>query len=134
MSVEDMRKLSAQIEAMRPALDEAYKRLDARWSEVVETLKSLPIPTDVSFTYHEPPNSGDSSCLVWHKFGGKRRICIEHNIFNPNNGDPESDWEVITVPYEEWSGSQRIEMLKHVPGLFKAALDATRKFIDKANV
>jgi hypothetical protein len=125
----DLRKLSAPVEALRPALSEAYRRLDAKWAEISDTLKSLPIPTEVSHTFC---SEVDLHRLVWKKWNGKKRICIEVHSFNPDNGDPYSDFDVTTTPYEEWSGQQRIEMLEHVPGLFDAAVKATQIFIAKA--
>ncbi len=31
----------------------------------------------------------------------KKRICLEFHSFNPNNGNPYSDYDVTTTPYEE---------------------------------
>lgn len=126
-------ELSAPIEALRPALDEAYKRLDEKWQEITTCLKSLPIPCNVSYKYcgGDQYAPADYSCLVWRKWNGKKRICIEHNFFNPNLEYSGSDFEVTTIPYEEWSGEMRIEMLEHVPGLFAAAAEETKEFIAK---
>ncbi len=130
----DLRKLSAPIEALRPALGDAYKRLDSKWDEIAEALKSLAIPTDVFYTYTTDDfRSEDIACLAWRKWNGKKRICLEYHSFNPN-GNPYSDYDVTTTPYEEWSGQQRIDMLEHVPGLFDAAAKATQEFIDKTKV
>ena len=127
----DLRKLSAPVEALRPELSAAYKRLDAKWDEIVKCLKSLPIPSSISFTHdHNEWNPEDFSCIVWRKYNGKKRICIEVHIFNPNS-NPYTDYDVTTTPYEEWSGEQRVDMLEHVPGLFAAAEKATREFIEK---
>jgi hypothetical protein len=130
MAKPDLRKLSAPIEALRPALDEAYKRLDAKWDEVAGCLKELPIPTRVSYTFDPDDEQPSFTCLVWQKWNGKKRLCIEFNYFNPGN-NPYSDYEVTTIPYEEWSGPQRVEMLEHLPGLFAAAERATEEFIEK---
>lgn len=128
----DLRALSAPIEALRPSLSDAYKRLDDNWEEIAETLKKLPIPTDVSYCYHVDERCPeDALFLVWKKWNGKKRICLEFHRFDPNY-DPYTDYEVITTPYEEWSGPQRIEMLEHVPGLFAAAEKATQEFINKS--
>lgn len=43
------------------------------------------------------------------------------------SGEPY-DCDEIT-PYEEWSAGQRVDMLQHVPGLFKDAVDQVRLFI-----
>jgi hypothetical protein len=128
----DVRKLSAPIEALRPALGDAYKRLDSKWDEIAETFKSLSIPVEVSYKYcSDEYRPDDSAYLVWKKWNGKKRICLEFHSFNPNNDNPFSDYDVKTTPYEEWSGQQRLDMLKHVPGLFDAAAKATQDFINK---
>lgn len=126
----DLRKLAAPVEALRPALDEAYQRLDAQWEEIAKCLKALPIPCTISFSFSSDefhPENFD--CLVWKKWSGKKRICIESHQYSPNN--PYTDYEVTTTPYEEWSGQQRIDMLEHVPGLFDAAAKQTEEFIQK---
>ncbi|WP_299470220.1 hypothetical protein [uncultured Gimesia sp.] len=126
----DLRKLSAPVEALRSDLSEAYKRLDAQWDEIEACLKALPIPCSVSYTYdHNEWRPEDFSCLTWKKWNGKKRICIEVHIFEPDN--QYSDYSVTTTPYDEWSGEQRIEMLNHVTGLFEAAEKQTKLFIDK---
>ncbi len=129
----DLRKLSAPVEALRSELSEAYQRLDAKWNEISECLKALPIPCPVSHIFasddYRPENF---ECLVWKKWNGKRRICVESHVFNPNN--PYTDYEVTTTPYEEWSGEQRVYLPDHVPGLFEAAEKQTKEFIEKAKV
>lgn len=127
----DLRKLSAPIEALRPALQKAYERLDAKWGEIIECLHNLPIPCSVSYTYKQSAiGNSDFDCLVWKKWNGKKRLCIEHNSFTPEH--PDYDWKSTITPYEEWSGEQRIAMLQHVPGLFTAAEEATKRFIENA--
>ncbi len=127
----DLRKLSGPVEALRPALTEAYKRLDVQWAEVEKCLKTLPIPCSISYTYDVDEMGPENfSCLVWQKWNGKKRICIEVNIFAPNS-NPYSDYDITTTPYDEWSGQQRIDMLEHVPGLFEAAEKQTKEFIEK---
>jgi hypothetical protein len=124
----DLRKLSAPIEALRPELSAAYKRLDSKWNEIAECLKALKIPSTVSYTFSTDEYGLDSYRLVWRKWSGTRRICIEaHQCGFPP--DPEADCEVTVTPYEEWSGEQRIDMLDHVPGLFEAAAKVTEEFI-----
>ena len=122
----DLRKLSAPVEALRPELDEAYKRLDAKWEGIATCLNGLSIPCSVSYTFSvEDPNHPENyDCLVWKKWNGKKRICIEACRFY-------SDYDVTTTPYDEWSGQQRIDMLEHVPCLFDAAAKQTKDFIDK---
>ena len=127
----DLRKLSAPIEALRPQLDEAYDRLDLKWAEIVNCLKSLPIPTSVSYTYSEDPGMHYES-LCWQKWNGKFRICHKSHLYHGGqNPHHESDFDVTTTPYEEWSGQRRIDMLEHVPGLFETAAKKTKEFIQK---
>ena len=127
----DLRKLSAPVEALRPQLDDAYKRLDSKWAEIVACLKSLPIPTSISYTYLSDEGM-DYQCLCWKKWNGKNRICHEAHLFHGGqNPLHDSDFDVTTTPYEEWSGQRRIDMLNHVPGLFEAAADQTKEFIQK---
>jgi hypothetical protein len=127
----DLRKLSAPVEALRTELDDAYKRLDAKWAEIETVLKKLPIPCSVSFNYSDDEwNPEDADCLVWKKWNKKKRICIVYHRFNPGS-NPYSDYETTTVPYDEWSGQQRIDMLEHVPGLFEEAAKETKEFIEK---
>jgi len=128
----NLQKLSAPVESLRTALTEAYERLDAKWDEISKCLKSLPIPCAVSYTYsYNDLNPEEHTCFIWKKWNGKKRVCIEVHIFNPNNPYSDSDFEVTTTPYEEWSGEQRIKMLEHVPGLFEAAEKQTKEFIEK---
>ncbi|QGQ23976.1 hypothetical protein F1728_15370 [Gimesia benthica] len=127
----DLRALSAPLEALRPRLEEAYQHLDKKWCEISECLKSLPIPGNVSVIIpsddHHPE---DYLTLEWGKFKGKKRIYFSYHNFNPS---PYGDYEVTTIPYEEWSGEQRIAMLEHVPSLFAAAAEETEKFIKRAH-
>lgn len=125
----DLRKLSAPIEALRPALQKAYERLDAKWGEIIECLHNLPIPCSVSYAFDFGNyDSPEQSCLVWQKWNGKKRLCIQHDVMSPNSKFTEFDRTI--TPYEEWSGEQRIAMLQHVPGLFAAAEEATKRFIE----
>ena len=127
----DLRKLSAPVEALRPSLSEAYQQLDAQWEEIAKCLSALPIPCEVFRTFNEDEFNPENFCsLVWKKWNGKKRICIEVHIFDPN-ANPFSDYDVTTTPYDEWSGQQRVDMLQHVPGLFEAAEKQTKAFIDK---
>ena len=126
----DLRELSAPIKALRPELADAYKRLDSKWNEIAECLKALPIPCAVSYNFWSDGYGHDSECLVWKKWNGKKRICIESHQLFPSDSGPADD--VTTTPYEEWSGEQRISMLGFVPGLFKAAAKVTEGFIAMA--
>ena len=129
----DLRKLSAPVEALRPQLTDAYGRLDAQWAEIAKCLKSLPIPTSISHSYScDEFHPEHFECLVWKKWNGKQRICHEyHHFHGGQNPYSNSDYDVTTTPYEEWSGQRRIDLLEHVPGLFEAAEKQTKEFIDK---
>jgi len=127
----DLQQLAAPIEALRPELDDAYKRLDAKWAEITKCLQKLPIPSSVYYTFDENPQCPeDYDCLAWTKYNGKKRICIVSYRWNPNQYDG-SEHDISTTPYEEWSGQQRIAMLDHVPDLFAAAAKGTQEFIDQ---
>ena len=78
----DLRKLSAPIEALRPGLDGAYKRLDKKWDEIAQCLKGLPIPCEVAYDYAQDEFAPeDALCLEWKKWNGKKRICIREVFF-----------------------------------------------------
>ncbi len=129
----DIETLIAPIEKLRPALSDAYKRLDVKWEEISEALRSLPLPCDVSFSLNTSDGDPEGTSLVWKKWNGKKRICLEFTSYQPGVHF-DSDFVVDTKPYEEWSAQQRVEMLEHVPGLFQAAAQATQDFIDKTKV
>jgi len=126
----DLRDLSAPIEELRSDVNAAYKCLDAKWDAVTKALSKLPIPCDVGYTFEissfDPLEySRQSSRIEWRKWNGKKRICIVKSY--------EDDEELTAViPYEEWSAEQRINILEHVPKLFKAAAEQTKAFIAKA--
>ncbi|HBE71251.1 MAG TPA: hypothetical protein DDW52_24150 [Planctomycetaceae bacterium] len=123
----DLRKLSAPIEALRPEIKQAYANLDRKWEAIADCLK--PVPVAVSYAYFQ--DEGDFDCLVWQKWNGKKRICIQVNVFKQQSAYGGGDYETTTTPYEEWSAEQRAYMLRHVPGLFEAAEKQTREFIEQ---
>lgn len=126
----DLRELSAPIEALEAEILVAYVRLDKRWSDVVSALKKLPMPCGYWHAFSEDvtdPNT--NTCLEWRKWNGSKRLCIVEHWLESTPYGPEGREEVI--PYEEWSGEQRIEMLEHIPELFKAAERQIKEFIDK---
>ena len=120
--------MSAPIEALRPELEAAYKRLDAKWKAVSDHLQKLLIPCDISYAYSV--NEDDPSqyySIDWRKWNGSRRICdVYHSEEMSNEGPVEV--EKVT-PYEEWGAEHRIDMLQYVPKLFEATADQTKKFI-----
>ena len=126
----DLRKLSARIEALRPDVDEAYKRIDAKWAKLAAHFKKLPIPCTVGYAFHHCPYSEDIKSLDWRKFNGKWRFCITLHFqdVHPNEGPY---WDVKVTPFEEWSAENRIEMLRHIPKLFESAEKEIKEFIDK---
>lgn len=66
----------------------------------------------------------------WRKWLGKKRFCITSYgwVTDPNEGLMESS-EV--TPFEEWSADQRLDMLRHVPEIFKSAEEQLKLFIDR---
>ena len=126
----DLRKLSASLEALRPEVDAAYKRLDAKWKAVTDQLRSLPIPCNVQYTFDEDDYSPENYlALEWRKWNGSKRICIVSYYMESGPEGPEE--ASSTTPYEEWSGEQRVEMLQHIPKLFEAAVAQTKSFIER---
>lgn len=120
---QDLRKLSARIEALRPEVDEAYKRLDAKWARLSSHIEKLPIPCTVGYTFWNSDGSDEESRLEWRKWNGKKRFCISMYAHL---------MEVETVtPFEEWSAEQRIAMLSFIPELFESAEKQIKAFIDK---
>lgn len=121
----DLDALCAPIEDLRGELKEAYKQLDAKWAAVAERLKKLPIPCTVSHMYWEHDHNGDCSCLEWRKWSGSKRICV---AFYPGYGEDAQS----VVPYDEWSGQMRLDLLKEIPAFFDRAEKQTRDFIKRA--
>ncbi|WP_428305001.1 hypothetical protein [Lacipirellula sp.] len=130
MSELDLEALAAPIEALRKDVKAAYTRLDAKWEAIAERLRKLPIPCTVSYKISENDNCDQSYRLDFRKHAGKKRICTGIYYFNPNTGDEEVD----VTPYEEWSGEQRVELLRHVPALFEEAAKAVKEFIQKTQL
>jgi hypothetical protein len=126
----DLRALSAPLEALRADVTAAYQRLDAKWQDVLQQLCSLPIPCTVSLVLSEELGCPlISECLEFRKHRGKKRICLTNYGFQDTPYGPEEIEKV--VPYDEWSGEQRIKMLERVPDLFAAAVKRTEKFIEE---
>jgi hypothetical protein len=133
MSDLDLRKLSAPIEALRADVKAAYERLDAKWSAITEQLRKLPIPFTVSHTLGQPPsNPEDRWCIEFRKYNGSKRICF--TIYYGSNGPYGWEEECDVTPYDEWSGEQRVEMLKYVPDLFEAAEKQVKEFIEQTKL
>jgi len=125
----DLRRLSAPLEELRSEVDEAYKRLDGKWKAVAEYLNSVPIPCTVSFIIKQDPyDPTEVICLEWRKWKGSKRVCIASYFLDCDVDVPQEAESVI--PFDEWSGEQRVDMLKHVPALFQAAVKQTKAFID----
>lgn len=125
MSDLDLGALGAPIEALRDDVKAAYERVDAKWEAIIERLKSLPIPCAVSYCLWESDSCMESRCLEYRKYSGKKRICLTY--YSIHSQSEECD----ITPYDEWSGEQRVDMLKHVPNLFERATAQTKEFIAK---
>jgi hypothetical protein len=125
----NLRKLSAPLEALRPEVNAAYKKLETNWKEIADQLAKLPIPSKATFTiWHDGP---DSVALEWRKWKGSKRVCITSYGYEHADGDMHETEDV--TPFEEWSAEQRLDMLEHVPGLFEAAFVQTKQFIERIN-
>lgn len=128
----DLRKLSAQLEAMRSDVDGAYKALDKKWQAVTDELKTLPIPCSVSFVIDRDPQDQEFyTTLEWRKWKGGKRICYVTHYLEMTPIGPEAAEDI--TPYEEWGAELRLDMLKHVPALFEAAVRQTKAFIARAH-
>ncbi len=125
----DLRKLSAPIEALRPELEAAYKRLDAKWKAVIDQLQKLLIPCDVSYTYSENDGGPECCAIEWRKWNGLKRICDVYFYEEMGAEGPEGAERV--TPFEEWGAEQRIQMLEHIPGLFESAAVQTKAFLKR---
>lgn len=127
----DLRELSAPLEALRPEVDAAFKRLDAKWEYLARHFKKLPLPCTVFYAFshpwYDPP---ESICLEWRKWSGKKRFCVTRSGWEQDPYGELIETEKVT-PYEEWSAEQRIEMLRHIPKLFEHAEKQIKEFIDK---
>jgi hypothetical protein len=124
----DLCALSAPLEALRADVMAAYQRLDAKWQAVSQRLFSLPIPCNVSLVLRQDPECPiNCECLEFRKYRGKKRICLTTYEFEDTPYGPD---EIETVvPFEEWSGEQRVRMLERVPELFSEATKRTAQFI-----
>lgn len=126
----DLRELSAPVEALRSEVKSAYERLDAEWESVANQLRKLAIPCAVSYAYFEDEcNPGNNDCLEFRKWKGAKRLCIA--AYSAGSGPYGWEENCDVTPYDEWSGEQRVAMLRHVPGLFQAAAKQTQAFVDQ---
>jgi hypothetical protein len=121
----DLQALAAPIESLKNDLLRAYSELDQKWEAVANTLRSLVIPGDVAFMYWDSHDGSEQhACLEWRKWKGSRKLCVVHyTSYCDDDGN--------VVPYEEWSGYQRLHLLQYVPKLFQRAEEATKQFIAK---
>lgn len=123
----NLRELSAPIEALRPKVDAAYKLLDEQWKAIAAQLSELPIPCSIIHSYATNDDGSECYTLEWRKWKGSKRLCTAVNFFNG-----QDELEDVT-PFEEWGAEHKLEMLKHVPGLFKDAAVQTERFIKRIN-
>ena len=123
----DLKALAAPIESLKSDLLSAYSELDKSWEAVANSLRSLAIPGDIAFMYwHCDGGTEQNACLEWRKWKGSRRLCVVHySCYSDEDGN--------VVPYEEWSGHQRLNLLQYVPKLFLRAEEVTKDFIAKVN-
>lgn len=127
----DLRSLSAPLEAMRGKVDAAYKLLDQQWKAIAAQLSELPIPCSVEYRYSECEHDPTQyHTLDWRKMKGGKRLCSVYHRLNVDRNGEEEEYEDVT-PFEEWSAETKLELLNHVPGLFKAALKQTEAFVNK---
>lgn len=127
----DLRTLSAPLEALRSKVDAAYRLLDEKWKAIAAQLSELPIPCSVSYTYSECEyDPTQYHTLEWRKLKGGKRICSVYNCTDMGRDGKPEEIENVT-PFEEWSAEHKLEMLKHVPGLFNAAVKQTEAFVNK---
>lgn len=127
----NLRELSAPIRSLRTEVKAAHKRLDAKWRDIHDTFNKLPIPGSVSYVYDSNPDCpGDQyTCIEWFKWKGKKRICKVQYESDPG----ETATETSISPVEEWNAEDRLNLLDHVPALFKQAEQVTQNFIKKTN-
>ncbi len=118
----NLAQLSAPIEALRDEVEAAYARLHNKWEAIAEKLRSLPIPSSVSYVYWRHPEEYSYASLEFRKWNGSKRICKSYC-------DPSYEEEI--TPYEEWSAEDRVNMIQHVPGLFREAEKQVKAFIEK---
>ena len=123
----DLRALSARLEALQPDVKAAYARLDAKWVEITQVLRNLSIPGKIAFTYSCDENSEDHCAIEFVKWNGERRLCDVYYGYDTHIGGFRSE----TTPFEEWSAETRVDLLEHVPALFKVAENEARKFIKR---
>lgn len=128
----DLRALSAPLNQLKDDLKKAYQKLDKQWAQITNCLCESPIPTSVGYHYGTSPDDDELYYLQWRKLAGKWRICkTRYALTADEYGEPTHE-EIDVVPIEEWSGSDRLDMLKHVPGLFDEAARTTKQFISEA--
>lgn len=126
----DLRALAAPLEALQPKVKAAYARLDSQWEQITSKLKQLSIPRPVCYVFSEDPECPPNcTALEFVRWKGEKRICIVTYSMQNTPYGPDEVREV--TPYEEWGGEQRIDMLQHVPGLFKKAVEVTKQFIEQ---
>ena len=118
----DLDELSAPIKDMGLDVKSAYQKLDSEGERITASRRGLSIPLPVSHKLNLL--SVSNQFLEFRKWKGSKRVCLSYC-------DPhDSSAQLETYPLDEWSAEERLEMLKHVPGLFSEAEKATRKFVE----
>ena len=126
----DLGELSAPLEALRPEVKAAYKRLDSRWQAITNQLRQLSLPCSICYQISSRDDGGPEGVyLEYRKWKGIKRICIVSCWFEHSHYGMEMAEDV--TPYEEWSGEQRVDMLRHVPDLFRVAVEQVKRFVEQ---
>jgi hypothetical protein len=74
-------------------------------------------------------NPNDGVCLEFRKWKGSKRLCI--TAYSSGNGPNGWEENYNVTPFEEWSGEQRVQMLRHVPDLFGNAVNQIKRFVEQ---
>jgi hypothetical protein len=124
--------LDKRAQKVRRDLFDRYDQLNALWLKAEEQLKQNHIPRMSYYDFPESPADLDSngnrwtqSIALW-KVKGEWRICYgTHPDFDPGM----LEWK----PIVECSAEVRVEAVKHLRGLQKAAIDSAETFIPEVD-
>ena len=127
----DLDALAAPIEALRPELDTAYDALDAEWREVHAKLRSLPIPCPIVMPINNWTEDSKTT-LEWRKQNNGWRFCIVNKkpLPKPHRGKSQA---VTVKPFEQWTGHNRLNLLRRMPEFFECVREQTQQFINRAS-
>ncbi len=120
--------LNQRAQKAREELFNRYDALNALWLKAEEEITKLHIPHGVSYVYNDDLNGCyPSDCLGVMKIKGKWRIC--HGSYLPSCEPEPDDW----TPIVECSAVIRVEVVKHLPRLRQAVIEAAEKFIPRVD-